>query len=502
MPGKVYLIGAGPGDPELLTLKGRRILETAGAILFDHLAPAALLDLAPASAERIYVGKKKSDHAFGQDEICGMLIERARRGLTVVRLKGGDPYIFGRGGEEAEALAEAGIPFEVVPGVTSPLGIAAYTGVPLTHRENSSSVAFVTGHTADAVDWSTVGQADTLVIFMGVSAFAEIARRLIAAGRPPETPAIVVRWATRPDQETLAGTLASLPRLIAEHGLKPPATIVVGEVVKLRQKLDWFERLPLFGRRIVTTRAKGQADALTSRLKALGADAIEMPTIEIRPASDYRPLDRALGELSSYDWLIFTSANGVRFFLDRLDASATDLRALRAKICAIGPATRASVEALHLKVDLMGREYVAEGLIEAFAAHDLAGRRVLLPRAAVARDLVPVELAKRGARVDVVEAYRTVPPEGAASQAAAIFGGARKPDCITFTSSSTVQNFVSVGGAESLRGVKVASIGPVTSATARRLGITVDAEARTFTVDGLVESVLGLYTGLESPPAV
>jgi uroporphyrinogen III methyltransferase/synthase len=492
--GRVYLVGAGPGDPELLTCKGRRILEGADAVFFDHLAPAALLDLAPSSAERLYVGKKKSDHAFTEEEICAMLIERARRGMTVVRLKGGDPYVFGRGGEEAEALAEAGVAFEIVPGVTSPLGIGAYAGVPLTHRGLSTSVSFVTGHSVDAVDWKTVGQADTLVIFMGVSTFPEIARALIAAGRSPETPAIAVRWATRPDQESVEGTLASLPGLIAERGMKPPATIIVGETVRLREKLNWFERLPLFGRRIVNTRPVGQAGALTSRLKALGADAIEMPTIEIQPAADYGPLDRALNSLASYDWLIFTSANGVRCFIDRLDASSVDLRALRARICAIGPATRAAIEALHLKVDLMGREYVAEGLIEAFSSHDLAGSRVLLPRAAVARDLVPVELARRGAHVDVVEAYRTVAPEGAGAQAAKLFGGGRKPDCIAFTSSSTVQNFVAVAGAEALTGVNVASIGPVTTATARRMGIAVDVEAGMYTVDGLVEAVIGLYT--------
>jgi len=493
MPGKVYLIGAGPGDPELLTCKGRRILEQADSILFDHLAPSALLDLAPARAERLYVGKKKSVHAFTQEEICDMLVERARRGLTVVRLKGGDPFIFGRGGEEAEVLADAGVPCELVPGITSPLGIGAYTGSPLTHRGLSTSVSFVTGHAVDAVNWKTVGQSDTLVIFMGMFAFADIAHELIAAGRSPETPAIAVRWATRPDQETIEGTLASLPQLIADGGMKPPATIVVGEVVRLRRKLSWFERLPLFGRRIVTTRAKGQADALTTRLHALGADVLEMPTIEIQPAADYGPLDRALADLASYDWLIFTSANGVRFFLERLDRSAADLRALRARICAIGPATRAAVEALHLKVDLMGREYVAEGLLQAFAAHDLVGRRVLLPRAAVARDLVPVELARRGAQVDVVEAYRTVMPEDAGAQAAHIFHDARKPDCITFTSSSTVRNFVALAGADALAGVKVASIGPVTTATARGLGIAVDAEARVFTVDGLVDAIQGLY---------
>jgi uroporphyrinogen III methyltransferase/synthase len=489
---KVYLIGAGPGDPDLITVKGRRILEQADAVLFDHLAPEALLDFAPPHAERIYVGKKKSAHAFTQDEICEMLIERARRGLTVVRLKGGDPFIFGRGGEEAEALADAGIPFEIVPGVTTPLGIAAYTGVPLTHREHTSAVTFVTGHAVDRIDWDKVGHAETLVIFMGLTTFPEIARELIARGRSADTPAMAVRWATRPDQETLAGTLATLPAEIAAHGMKPPATIIVGEVVRLREKLDWYERLPLFGKRIVVTRAKGQADALSSKLRALGAEAIELPTIEIRPAADYGPLDRAIAELSSYDWLIFTSANGVRFFLDRLRQSPLDWRALRAKICAIGPATRAAVEALHLKVDLMGKEYVAEGLVAAFAPYDLAGKRVLLPRAAVARDLVPTELARRGAQVDVVEAYSTVVPEEAAARIREILGAQRRPDCITFTSSSTVQNLVAALGpsaAQLLSGIKVASIGPITTETARSLGIEVTAQARVFTIDGLLEVV-------------
>jgi uroporphyrinogen III methyltransferase/synthase len=489
-PAKVYLIGAGPGDPELITVKGRRILERADAILYDHLAPDALLALAPAHAERLYVGKKKSAHAFSQEEICGMLIDRARRGLTVVRLKGGDPFLFGRGGEEAEALAEAGVSFEVIPGVTTPLGIAAYSGVPLTHREHTSAVTFVTGHAVEQIDWSKLGQAETLVIFMGLTTFADIARALIASGRTPDTPAIAVRWATRPDQETVAGTLATLPGLIAARGMKPPATIVVGEVVRLRDKLNWYESLPLFGKRIVVTRAREQADALSARLEALGAHAIELPTIEIRPAADPAPLDRAIANLATYDWLIFTSATGVRRFVERLDSSAADWRSLRAHICAIGPATRAAIEALHLKVDLMGAEYVAEGMVAAFSNHDLAGKKILLPRAAVARDLVPVELTRRGAQVDVVEAYRTVMPDDAHARAAEVF--AHKPDWITFTSSSTVQNFVAAAGAGALEGVKVASIGPVTSQAARDLSIEVTVEAASFTIDGLVEAILGL----------
>ena len=490
-PAMVYLVGAGPGDPGLLTLRGREALQRAGAVLYDHLAPDALLSFAPPAAERLYVGKKRAAHEFSQDEICAMLIDRARRGITVVRLKGGDPYLFGRGGEEAEALAAAGIPFQVIPGVTTPLGIAAYTGVPLTHREHTSAVTFVTGHAVERIDWAKVGHAETLVIFMGLTTFSQIARELIARGRDAATPAMAVRWATRPDQETLTGTLETLPTLIAEKHMRPPATIVVGEVVRLHEKLDWYGRLPLRGRRIVVTRARGQADALGARLSALGAQAIELPTIEIAPAADYEPLDRALLELSAYDWLIFTSANGVRCFVDRLDASPTDWRRLRARICAIGPATRAALEALHLKVDLMGKEYVAEGLLEAFAPYDLEGARILLPRAAVARDLVPVELTRRGARVDVVEAYRTVIPEDAAQKAAAL--GA--VDAITFTSSSTVRNFVHAGGVQALAGAKVVTIGPVTTATAREAGILVASEAHPYTVDGLVEALLQLFAG-------
>jgi len=308
---------------------------------------------------------------------------------------------------------------------------------------------------------------------------------------------MAVRWATRPDQETLVGTLETLPALVAERGLKPPATIVVGEVVRLRDKLDWFERLPLFGKRIVVTRARGQADALSGKLRALGAHVIEMPTIEIRPPADCGPLDRAIADLASYDWLIFTSANGVRFFLDRLDRSAADLRSLRARICAIGPATRAAIEALHLKVDLMGKEYVAESLLAAFAPYDLEGKRILLPRAAVARDLVPNELARRGAQVDVVEAYRTVvPDELAACQMPAA-------DYITFTSSSTVQNFVAALGASALAVTKAISIGPITTQTARSLGIEVAAQARVYTVDGLVEAILEMCeTKSALPPEV
>ena len=490
---KVYLVGAGPGDPELLTLKGHRILESADCVLYDHLANVSLLDFAPPAATRIYVGKKRAEHACSQDEICCLMIDEARKGRTVVRLKGGDPLIFGRGGEELEALADAGIEFEVVPGVTTPLGIAAYTGVPLTHREHTSAVTFVTGHSVEHIDWERVGASETVVVFMGLTTIGAIARELIARGRSAETPAMAVRWATRPDQETVAGTLGDLPDRIARAGMKPPATIIIGEVVRLRERLNWYERLPLFGLRIVVTRDRSQAGDLSARLHALGAAVIELPAIEICPPADPQPLDCAIANLETYDWLIFTSANGVRYFMDRLDASHRDLRALRARLCAIGPATERALEALHLKVDLMPAEYVAESLVEAFANIDLAGGRILLPRAAVARDVVPRALSNRGAQVDVVEAYRTVVPSDAAARAREIFSAERKPHCVTFTSSSTATNFLGFAGPDALAGVRVASIGPVTTSTLRAHGIEVTVEAKPFTMDGLVQAILGTH---------
>ncbi len=469
----VYLVGAGPGDPELITVKARRLIENADCIFFDNLANHSILDFAPAGAEQVYVGKKKSAHAFSQDEICTMLVERGRLGGTVVRLKGGDPFIFGRGGEEAEALADAGIPFEVVPGVTSPLGIAAYAGIPLTHRDHTSVVTFVTGHDPGRIDWSRVGHAETLVVLMGLTTFPEISKLLIENGRAAETSAAVVRWGTRPDQETIVGTLASLPGLIDERGLKPPATIIVGDVVSLRSKLNWYERLPLFGKKIVITRAREQAGDLSARLHALGANVVELPTIEIQTTAWNVP------DLSIYDWLVFTSVNGVKHFMERID----DVRVLRGKICAIGPATRAAVEALRLKVELMGEEYVAESLLAAFEPYDLAGKRVLIARAAVARDVLPEGLRDRGALVDVLEVYRTVAPLGLADTAGLVSGA----DWITFTSSSTVENLMSV--MSDLGDTRVASIGPITSATARKFGIEVATEASPYTVGGLVRAI-------------
>jgi uroporphyrinogen III methyltransferase/synthase len=487
MTGKVYLVGAGPGDPELLTLKGRRALEQAGVVLFDHLASEELLSFAPAGAERIYVGKKRADHAVSQQEITGRMITEARAGKVVVRLKGGDPFIFGRGGEEVEALAEAGIAFEVVPGVTSPLGIAAYAGVPLTHREHTSMVTFVTGHDPAGIDWSRVRGSATIVVFMGLTHAQEIAERLIAAGQDPATPAMAVRWATRPEQRTVVAPLEKLPAAIHQAGLKPPATILIGDVVSLYGKWNWFERLPLFGQKIVVTRPKSQAAQLAGELRSLGAAVFECPLIEIRPSPDYAALDRAIGRLQEYDWLLFTSVNGVRYFCQRLDRSGADWRQLRARICAIGPATRHAIEALHLKVDLMPGRYVAEDVVNALEPFDVRGQRFLLPRAAEARDVIPRALTERGAMVDVVEAYRTVIPDGAAELARKAFSS--EPHWVTVTSSSTVKNLVSVVGREQLAAVKLASIGPVTSTTVREHGLEVAVQATEFTERGLVEAI-------------
>jgi uroporphyrinogen III methyltransferase/synthase len=487
---KVYLVGAGPGDPGLLTCRGREVLSRADCVLYDHLANDALLAIAPPGAERIYVGKKKSEHTFTQEEISALLVERARRGWTVVRLKGGDPFIFGRGGEEAEALAAAAVPFEIVPGVTAPLGIAAYSGVPLTHRGHTSVVTFVTGHGVESIDWAKVGTSETLVIFMGLTHIGNISREIIQHGRSPETPAMAVRWGTYPWQETIAGTLGDIAGRIDTAGMKPPATVIIGEVVKLRETLNWYENLPLFGKSIVVTRASEQGKEMAATLRALGADAVELPVISLEPPEDSAPLDDAIARLGAYDWLIFTSAAGVHFFLERLDASPHDFRGFSGRLCAIGPATRRELEALHLKVDLMPEAFVAESLVEAFSKEDLRGKRILLPRAAEARELLPESLRHFGARVDVVPAYRNVIPAEARARAAKIFAGGKKPHWVTFTSSSTVRNFLDVAGAAALDGVRTASIGPVTSATLRENGIAVAAEACEFTSDGLIAAVI------------
>jgi uroporphyrinogen III methyltransferase/synthase len=501
----IYLVGSGPGDTGLFTVKGVRCLEEADAVVYDRLAPEALLKHARPEAERIYVGKRPGNPTMSQEEINGLLVELGRAGKTVVRLKGGDPYIFGRGGEEALALIEAGLPFEVVPGVTSGVAAPAYAGIPVTHRNVSTSVAFVTGHEDPTkgrsdVDWArTANGADTLVLYMGVGRLKEISTELVAAGRSPETPVACVRWGTIPEQRTVTGTLEDIAERVAEAGLKPPAITVVGEVVSLREAgLGWYERRPLFGRRVVVTRARAQAGELSVELERLGAEVYEFPTIEIRAPEDFGPLDAAIRDLDSFGWIVFTSVNGVESFLERLHHHGLDLRALprRARIAAIGPATAEKIEEVGLRVDVVPKEYRAEALIEALEGDSLAGERVLIPRARVAREILPEKLREAGAEVIVPPAYESVPSSKGKDELARRLeaGGI---DCVTFTASSTVENFVGAfGAAETARllaGTRVACIGPITAETARKHGLSVDAEAEEYTIPGLVAAVVDLF---------
>lgn len=502
MPGKVYLIGAGPGDPGLLTLKGRAILERADCVIYDFLAAEELLRFCRPDAEKIFVGKRGGGPRKPQPEISRLLIAKAREVRTVARLKGGDPFVFGRGGEEALALVQAEVPFEVVPGVTSGVAAPAYAGIPVTDRDLASSVTFLAGHEDpskedSAIDWQAAAiGSGTLVFFMGTRNLAAIASRLVALGRPPETPAAVIHWGTRPGQKVMTGTLADIAPRAA--GLPPPTVIVVGDVVKLRQQLNWFERLPLFGKRIVITRTREQAGNLREALTELGAQVLEIPTIEIRNPASWESLDDAIRRLPQFQYLLVTSVNGVRSFLARLRVSGRDVRDLKGlTIGAIGPATAAEFARTGVKVDFVPAEYRAEGLLESLASQDLRGKAFLIPRAKVARDLVPRALEERGARVEVVEAYETVMPEFPAGELNRLL--TPPPDAITFTSSSTAANFVKLlpGRAlrEVLRGTAIASIGPITSATVRKLGLEVAIEASESTIPGLVQALRDFFAG-------
>ncbi|HUU92505.1 MAG TPA: uroporphyrinogen-III C-methyltransferase [Phycisphaerae bacterium] len=497
--GRVYLVGAGPGDPGLMTLRGREVLATADVVVYDALISERLLDYAPAAAERIYVGKRASRHTLPQDGINALLVEKARAGATVVRLKGGDPFVFGRGGEEALALAEAGIDFEVVPGVTAAVAAAAYAGIPVTHREMASAVGFVTGHEAEdkadsALDWDALARwPGTLVFYMGVRNLPAISENLIAHGRSPDTPAAAVRWGTTPRHQTLTGTLATLPQAVEEAGLKAPAVILVGEVVTLRDRLQWFERRPLLGRRIVVTRARAQASALAERLESLGAETIQAPAIRIEPPDDPEPLAQAAREAASYDWIVFTSVNGVEAFFGALADAGLDARALAtARLATIGPATTERLTRFGLQSDLQPETFTGAAVAEALAATgDLTGEHVLLPRADIAPKDLPDALAAQGAEVSDIIAYRTV-PDTAGCDAVAQALEANEIDWLTFTSSSTVRNVVAAVGADRARAsrARIASIGPTTSATLREAGLEPTVEADPHTIPGLVVAIL------------
>jgi uroporphyrinogen III methyltransferase/synthase len=497
--GIVYLIGAGPGDPGLITVKGLEYLRRADVVVYDYLANPAFLDEAPPGAERIYVGKKKGCHHQPQDRINALLEEKAREGKIVARLKGGDPYVFGRGGEEALHLHGAGIPFEVVPGVTAGFAAAAYAGIPLTHRDFTTSLGLVTGHEDPAkkmssLDWEKLATGvGTLVFYMGMANLSLIAEKLMSHGRSAETPVAIIRWATTPRQETLVATLGDVVEKVARSGIKPPAVIVVGEVVGLREKLRWFDNRPLFGKRILVTRTAAQAGEFSHILESQGAQVIECPTISLvtPPATD--ELDASISDISSFDWLVLTSTNAVGFFFARLQALGLDARALgRCRVCAVGPKTAATIRAHGIVPDLVPADYKAEGVVAAFADLGIAGRRVLFPRADKAREVIPKGLTALGAEVISPVAYRNVLPDVLPREALeALEVG--EIDCVTFTASSTVENLAVLLGPERfvklLDGVAVAAIGPITSKTCRRLGLEVAIEPKEYTLEALTDEI-------------
>jgi uroporphyrinogen III methyltransferase/synthase len=503
-PGRVHLVGAGPGALDLVTLRARELVGQADVLVYDYLCNPAMLAWARGDTEIIYAGKSGSAHTLTQDEINALLVARARAGRRVVRLKGGDPYVFGRGGEEALVLARAGIPFEEVPGVTSAIAAPAYAGIPVTHREVSSTVTFVTGHEdpskpESSLDWKQLaGLRGTKVFLMGVERLGEITSRLMAEGARPETPAALVRWGTMARQETLTGTLASIADLARARNFKAPAIAVIGEVVKLRDELNWFEALPLFGRRVVVTRARRQSGGLAARLARLGADVLEIPTIRIEPvppdAARETGLDR-VGEL--YDWIVFTSPNAVEFFFDHFFRRHRDVRALGSiKLAAIGPATAAGLRDLHLSVEVQPQSYTAEKLAEAFPKEGIAGKRVLVPHGQLADPALVKALREAGAKVEEWIVYQTRPEAEDLTGARARFAN-EGAHFIAFTSASTVENWHALGlqpaaGAPRPRNV---SMGPVTSQALRHLDLEIAAEAPEATLDSLVETIRGLSIG-------
>jgi uroporphyrinogen III methyltransferase / synthase len=504
MKGMVYLVGAGPGDPGLLTLKAKRCIENADVIIYDNLANRIFLDYAKENAERIYVGKEGGKHTLSQDKINDLIVHKAEQGLTVVRLKGGDPFVFGRGGEEAQVLVQAGVPFEVIPGVTSAIAVPAYAGIPLTHREHTSTVAFITGHedpTKESSDiaWDKLATgAGTLVFLMGVGNLEKIALRLMEHGRAPETPVAVIRKGTVPEQRTVTGSLSDIAQIAEQEKIKAPAVIVVGDVVRLRSELNWFEEKPLFGKRIIVTRAREQASEFLSALSEMGAECLEFPTIKVIPPESWEGLDRGIGNTETYHWLILTSVNGVKYFFDRLETLGRDVRDLKGvKIAAIGPATAEAVKSKGLRIDLIPEEYRAESVVEAFRKEGIQGKRILLPRALEAREVLPQELLKLGAVVDVVEAYRTVKPE---EDREAVMALLRQGDIhmVTFTSSSTVSNFMDmfqgVPVLEWMEKTAVACIGPVTAKRAQDQGLKVSLVAPEYTIPSFTQAIVAFFS--------
>lgn len=486
----VYLVGAGPGDGGLLTLKARELLQAADAVIYDRLADDAILNLCP-RAKKIYVGKSAGNHTLKQSQINQLLVEEARQNKIVVRLKGGDPFVFGRGGEEAIFLRENNLPFEIVPGVTSAVAVPAYAGIPVTHRGIATSFAVVTGHEdptkpESTIHWDKLATAvDTLIFLMGVANLPQIVAKLLEHGRNPATPAALIRWGTKPEQEVFITTLADAPNV----NVRPPAIFVVGEVVNLREQLKWFDTRPLFGKKILVTRARAQASKLSRALKNFGATVIECPTIKIaEPSDNFRQLDAAIKTLRGFDWLIFTSANGVEKFFDRLKVHGLDTRALGGvQVAAIGSATADKLSSVGITADVVPKDFVAESLVDALK-NSVADKKILIARAEVARDVLPQSLKNFGAEVTVVPAYQTVSETPAQIDFDAI-------DLVTFTSSSTVKNFAAAYGVDALKKIPCAAIGPITAQTLETFDVTPAVVSEKFTIDGLVEAIENFYGG-------
>ena len=501
--GKVYLVGAGPGDPGLLTLKGRRCLEDADVVVHDSLVDVRILDFAKPDAHLLHTGKETGGRSVPQQTVGRLMCAHAAQGKTVVRLAGGDPMLLGRGGEEAEELAAAGIPFEIVPGVTSALAVPAYTGIPLTHSDYASGVAVASDHkdgweNAPYLNRATLaGVNGTLVFLMGTRQLPNIMERLMTCGLPADTPVALVRGGTKADQQVLTGTVGTIAARAAQEEFESPAVVVVGNVVRLRERLAWFESKPLFGKRIAVTRPRAQASRFAELLETHGAEVFRFPTIETVPPASYREFDTALDALADYDWLVFTSVNGVRFFFERLQHRRQDIRDLAGvHIAAIGPETARSVEAHHLRVDAIPDAYVAEALIDVLKAEN--ARRILLPRAAEARAVLPDALRTSGVRVDEVAAYRTVRPRLRTEMLHDLLREGRL-DLLTFTSSSTVHNFMAgVSGddaADLLGNVPVGCIGPITAATARQHGLRVTIQPAAYTIPAFADAIVEHFHG-------
>lgn len=492
--GKVYLVGCGPGDPRLVTLRAYELLTSADVVIYDRLIPQGLIAKARQGAELVYVGKRPDSYILSQEEICKLMVERAAGGLSVARLKGGDPLVFGRGGEEAKALAQSGVPFEIVPGITAGVAAAAYAGIPVTERGLSSAVAFVTGHEdpakeEKALDWEALARfPGTLIFYMGVSRLESITGSLTGAGRDPSEPACIVENGTLPSQRTTCAPLGEIAKVASKEGVAPPALTIIGKVTTLRSHISWFEGLPLFGKRVVVTRARAQASSLAGMLACLGAEAVELPAIRIVPLTGSEDVTRAVADFDSYDIVCLTSPNGVSLLFEAIFSAGGDARSLAGKIVAcIGPGTASELEGHGIRADIVPERSVSESLVEELSKLDLKGKKVLLARAAKARDLLPTSLNAMGAQVDTVALYQTVAEEIPKEKLEEL----KRADYVTFTSSSTVESFLDAIGAskELLTNARIASIGPVTTKAALDHGLNVDIEAPRHDIDGLVEAL-------------